>query len=377
MTLSTHAAKLERWLGAEATAQLSENVRTWYGPPIPVAGVPGKVYACKGGDFRGRIDVGIEANAKTLISNTARKAKRYLQRVGKANDSTLGAGFASLSALINAGTVNGYKQDLPWQKTGPTVVVNGTSQLWQVGPSPAAGAAGAAAPGGTAQSSATTGAIPFANAPSTLYNCLVSAFTTASLQNSLLLYDRLFAVAKTMNSTATEAVSGVPTRYTGTTANTFGYSGGNFLFPVTGLTALANTAHNWTVCQYTSNTGATAQSAPSVAGNPGAVATIIHRVDLPVGTWFMPLNGSDTGLTALTQMQCSALVATGLLDFVIGHPIAFIPVPLANVICNYDGINTAFNLARVFDNACLSHLVMPPPAVTATTFGGSISIVAG
>jgi hypothetical protein len=72
---------------------------------------------------------------------------------------------------------------------------------------------------------------------------------------------------------------------------------------VTG-TALANTAHNWTVCQYTDQDGNTGNSLPSFAGNPGAVATITDRLDMPNGTWFAPLVSGDSGIQKLTQMQC-------------------------------------------------------------------------
>ena len=198
-----------------------------------------------------------------------------------------------------------------------------------------------------------------------------------SLAQTFLLYDRLFSVAKTINSTATEAVTGVPTRYQNTSAGTQDAIAGNFLFLPVGGTALANTAHNWTVCQYTNQAGTTAQSIPSFAGNPGAVSTIVDRLDMPNGTWFVPLIAGDTGIKALSQMQCSALVATGVLDFVIGHPLAWFPCPLANVGCMFDGINTAFNLVRIFDSACMSLLEVSAPATTATNVSGSITIVQG
>lgn len=380
MDLATHSAQLERWIGREALEAISKSMLDWYGPPIAMAGVPGDVWAHKGGDFRGRIQAGAEATARDVIAGRAAQALRWARRTsrrfGQDQATQLNAGFASLSALISAATTGGGKQDLAWSKTGPTVVVGQTAQLWQVAGFPAAGAAGGAAPGGTVPTSATAGALPFNNVPgaSGQFNCLASAFTTASAINSLLLYDRLFSVAKTMNSTATEAVTGVPTRYTNTTAGNMDSIAGNFCFPVVGLTALAATAHNWTVCQYTNQAGTAAQSFPSTAGISGG---IIHELDLPIGTWRLPLASGDTGVKALTQMQCSALVATGLVDFVVGHPLAFMPIPLANMICNYDGINTAFNLVRIFDNACISWLQLSPPAVTATNFGGSISIVAG
>jgi hypothetical protein len=53
------------------------------------------------------------------------------------------------------------------------------------------------------------------------------------------------------------------------------------------------------------------------------------------------------------------------------------PCPIANIVCPVDGINTAFNLARIFDSACLAFLEVIKPATTATTYTGSFTAVAG
>jgi hypothetical protein len=37
------------------------------------------------------------------------------------------------------------------------------------------------------------------------------------------------------------------------------------------------------------------------------------------------------------------------------------------MVCTADGINTAFNLTTVFDNACLAFLKMPKPAASAAS----------
>jgi len=77
----------------------------------------------------------------------------------------------------------------------------------------------------------------------------------------------------------------------------------------------------------------------------------------------------------LNQVQASANMATGLADFVIGHPLAIMPVPLANIACQYDGLNTAFNLVRVFDGAALALLEISKPATNATTYNGGVTFV--
>jgi len=83
----------------------------------------------------------------------------------------------------------------------------------------------------------------------------------------------------------------------------------------------------------------------------------------------MPLASGDVGVKALTQMQCSALVATGTIDFVVAHPICFIPCPVANMVCIADALYTAMQLQQLYDNACFTGIEMPKPATTATTYG--------
>jgi hypothetical protein len=350
-------------------------MKDWYGPPIAVGNVPGKVFIHAGGDFRGKIQCGEHASAVDYFTGIARRAGRAINRAGRLQRSTLHmAGFSSLSDLISEATSGGKRRDFFFQKTGSTGVINAASSLWGNGATPAAGANASNAPGGDIPTSATTGSLAFTNPAGGDTQHFVSGYVSASVvSNTLLLYDRLFQVNKTMNSTATEAVTGVPTRYQSTNSSDPDYIGGNFLFPEVGGTALAATAHNWDICTYQNQTDASA-NLPSVAGIASAIT---RRLDLPLGNWFAPLASGDVGIKALTQMQCSAAVATGVINFVIGHPLAFMPCPVANMICVADGINSAFNLVRIFDNAALAFLELPKPAATATTYSGSFITVAG
>jgi hypothetical protein len=372
---SVNASRLDRWLGRENTEHVSGLMADWYGPPIALHGVPGAVYATKGGDFVGDLRAGWEATAFDRARDVLRRMERAVRVASNPRRARLHAGFASLSDLIAEATVGGKRQELLFNKVGTTGVVSVTNSLWRVGNHPPAGAASSAAPGGIAPTDATTGAIPFQN-PGTGGDTthVTTGFSLATVAaNTLLLYDRIFGVAKTMNSTATEAVTGLPSRYQSTTGGAVDSAEGNFLFIEVG-TALAATAHNWTVCQYTDQGGTTAVTLPSVTGNASA---IINRLDMPAGSWFCPLAAGDTGIKALTQMQCSAAVATGAIDFVIGHPIAWMPCPVANMVCVMDGINSAFNLARIFDDAALALLEVCKPATTATTYNGAVTLVAG
>ena len=250
--------------------------------------------------------------------------------------------------------------------------MNVASSLWRLGNLPSAGSAPSAAPGGRAPTQATTGAFAQADASSGLQLHFLSAFVTASVAaNTLLLYDRIFDVLKTMNSTTAESVTGVPTRYQSSTQSAMDYAGGNFCFVEVGGTALAATAHNWATCQYRNQAGTDAQSFPSMTGNSGA---IVDRLDHPAGSWFMPLAAGDTGVMDLAQIQCSAAVATGVINFVIGHPLAIIPCQVANLVSPTDGLRGPMQMQQIFNGACLALLELPKPSTTATTYSGIINL---
>jgi len=232
-----------------------------------------------------------------------------------------------------------------------------------------------AAPGGTAHTSANTGALQFANPASGTLHLTGGSVSCGTINNTLLVYDRLFSVAKTMNSTATEAVTGVPTRYQSTTPTADDYAGDNFLFVEVGGTALAATAHNWTVCTYTDQDGNAAATLPSLAGNSSG---IVDRLDHPTANaqWFAPLASGDTGIQQLDQMQCSAAVATGVINFVIGHPLGWMSFPVINSFFPFNWLFGADDLApRVFDDACIAFLEPVKPATTATTYTGKLSFI--
>lgn len=373
---AAHSDRLTRWLGRDRAEHLSQAMRDWYGPPIAVQGVPGAVWATAGGDFVGHIDGG-DSSAEDRLHEIVKRetrasdARRLLMAVRLKQAGM--AGFSSLSDLIAEATANKAYQFF-FQKVGTTGVVASTNTLWFVGNMPAAGAAAAAAPGGTVPTDATTGSFVFTNPTGgDTQHFVYGEAQCGTAANTLLCYDRIFSVTKTMNSTATEAVTGVPTRYQSNTAGNADYAGGNFLI-IECRTVLPATAHNWTVCTYVDQDGNTGATLPTVTGNS---ANIVNRLDQPAGTWFCPLASGDSGIDSLTQMQCSAAVATGAIDFTIGHPIAMLPCPVANMVCVTDGINTAFNLTRVFDDACLAFLEVTKPATAATTYVGSVKTVYG
>ncbi len=371
----THSDRLERWLGADKVAQLSAAMcnreAKWYGKPIAVHGVPGLVYATKDGDFIGAIDAGYEVSAIDRADDIIRRHHR-MQRARMARVRRQSGAIGSLDQAL-AAYFGGGNRTFSFNKAGTTGVVGATNTLWFVGSQPAAGSAAAAAPGGTVPTDATTGSWAFDNPSSGTQHFVFGNPIASVAANTLLLYDRLFSVTKTMNSSTTEAVTGVPTRYQSTTAGAADSAENNFLM-IECRTALAATAHNWTVCTYTDQSNNTGATLPSVTGNS---SNIVNRLDQPVGTWFCPLASGDTGIRNLTQMQCSAAVATGAIDFTIGHPIAFMPCGIANFVCEKDGLTTSISLERIFDDACLAFLEICKSATTATTYNGTFTTLRG
>jgi len=374
---STHSSRLERWLGADEAARLSQSMRGWYGPPIALAGVPGAVYATGDGDFVGECRAGWEMSALDRFRDLQRRVKRGFRFALDPRMRALcaGAGFSDLADLIAEGMTGGKRQDLFFKKQAENANTSGLgSSYWGRAWCPEAGSPASAAPGGDAPTSATTGALAFQNPPSGDQTHMVGYRVSNSYTSrQVLLYDRIFQVAKTMSSTATEAVTGVPTRYQSTTPGDDDYAAGNFMFPEV-TSNLSTTGHNWDTCLYTDQDGNTGVTLPSCAGRS---ASSDDRLGFNLGEqWFFPLAAGDTGVKALTQMQCDASVSGGV-DFVIGHPIAWITTLRSAIVCGVDGINTAFMLTRIFDDACLAFIEPAIQNAVAGNWDGHIQIVSG
>ena len=384
-------ARIERWLGKEKADRLSSHmvgptkVDRWYGPPINVRDLPGSVWIDGNGEYVGDFQHGQYFSADDAFELALRKVRGFRRIWDRAlgQDSLplyAGAGFASLSDALSRASA-GSRQYLgggPIAKTGPTGVVNAASSLWRVGPQPASGTVGSGLPGGLATDKTTTGAMPFNN-PATGTTHLIGADMSCSvINNAVMIYDRTFQVAKTINQVAntSESVTGVPTRYHSNVITDPDYVGGNFLTMQVTATAYANTVHNWANCTYRNQAGLVDNTVlPTLAGNPGGVSTISDRFDMPLNTWFAPLATGDTGIEDLTSIQCSAQVATGSLDFVIGHPIGIMAFPIIGIPLPYDWLTNRELAPRIFDNACLAMFEFPKPATTATTYNGIIYAV--
>jgi len=348
--------RVERWIGKEQASSFRTLATKWYGTPIPLGSIPGDVRVCADGDFVGKINGGQEACIEQWLHDRRVKEYGFYAR-------RQGGGFTGLSNLRRQR--ENTMQQLHFSRSRGSVTANSTYDGWFIGGQPAVGANAGAAPGGTAFTKSTTGAMQFKNADSGKKNYYISGagYHNIGLANYII-YDRIFGVTKTMNSTATEAVTGVPTRYQSTTQGAEDSAENNFLFILCRV-VLPATAHNWTTCTYTDQSGNAGATLPSVTGISACAA---GRLDMPINTWFAPLAAGDTGIKALTQMQCSALVATGNIDFVIGHMIGIVPVITGQTWHAFNGVNSAMTFSRIFDDACISSLEACIPS------GGSGSV---
>lgn len=372
---STHSDKIEAWLGTTATNAMSNHMRGWYGDPILLADIPGAVHVTGDGDFIGPIKAG---KATTLLDHIRSKERRIMRNWAKRNALTMNAGFSSLSDLISEATTGGKRQDFWFNKVGTAAGASGQPMsLWNVGNFPAAGGSGGAAPNGTVTTNASTGALPFTNAAGGDTLHMTYGMLTASVANAIMVYDRLWHctynhATATSTTVTINSGSGV-TRYASTTPGNPDYAGGNFICGEV-TTALSGTAHNITIT-YQDQANNTAEAAAAYAAPVSAAA---NRLTLASPNWFMRLNSGDTGVINITNISQSTITSvTGVSNFFIGHPLFMLTCPLANIPGILDGINSAFSLVRIFDNACLAMLELPKTATTATTYSGQITLVSG
>jgi hypothetical protein len=372
---ATPSQKLERWLGTETVEGISMKMRNWYGPPIPVAGVPGRVYACAGGDFCGAIHGGYFGN---LLEFSAARFRSYL-RVAARPQYQLNAGFASLQALIDDVKIGGLGQKFNFYKTGVTQpAASASAWLFYQGAgvpvSPTAPGSVATTPGGTVYTNTSVGGfrqISDAGTNTTFFISGNGIGNQTASNGSLMLVDYLWDANVQYNVTSNN-ITGVPTRYqTATTAP------GNFMSGDTTAT-LGATAANLTIT-YVDQDGnaAEATATPLAIRTNSAVGTIPHTA--PV--WFVPLNAGDTGLRNTTNIAFSAGNG-GYVARMIAHPLAIIPINQQAAVTGQawsviDGVNSAFQFERVYNGACLALMEFYKGGTTATSYTGTIMLASG
>jgi len=280
-----------------------------------------------------------------------------------------GGGFSSLSDLVTKAS-GGRQQIVTFLNKGTNTGSAGQyMSTWYVNGLPPTGTTPPAIPSGAVVSSGTTGVIGPQRDPAsgeTLHLISVQTWGVGSSNpNVLLLYDRLWHGMVALNTTSAQSITGVPSRYTGTAAV------GNFAF-IEVQTALANTAHNWTLA-FVDDTGAS-QTAYVTSGIAAAAANQIDHTP-----WFIDLNNNTSntvlGIRNATSITLSATLSSGAAALVIGHPLAFIPVPSQYIPTYVDGVISAFNLLQIQNGAALALLELKGSA--GQNYSGSITLVAG
>lgn len=283
------------------------------------------------------------------------------------------AGFVSLSDLISEATAGGKRQDLAYMKSGATGVVGRSNTLWTVGPWPAIGAAGGATGTGAALTRATAGALQQQNPAGGDQLHIIGGTFQASIGNQMLLiYDRLWDMTHTMTVDPRSVdAANPPTRY-----QTAPLAPGNFLSGEV-TTVLPASSPTMTV-DYVDQDGNNVTSPAVTIQSSAAVSTVPLTTAAP---WFIPLNSADVGLRSLQNsanaFDLSAAMASGVVTWFIGHPLMLVPLPVANVPVIMDGINSAFNLNRIYDDACIAMLELTKGVTTATTHWGMLQLVSG
>jgi hypothetical protein len=370
---STHSSKLERWFGREVLENLSAATKHWYGDPIRVGNLPGRVYAAKGGDFVGAIEGGAFGSYKDYLYDRLKASGR---RFYKRQLHTANSGFSSLSDAIAEATTGGKSQHLRWFKQHAGSIGAGLAgSYWRINTVgyPAASTTGAAIPTGESLTNASSGAIPFTS-PSGDDTIHIASIVDHVSSGPLihLLYDRLFQANTILHTTTgNQAISGVPTRYQSTNAR-------NNFVSMECTVGINTTAHSVTVT-YVDQDGNTAEAAPTMTVKVASSAADIILCPTGVGDWCLRLNSADSGVRYVTNVAMSA-VSIGQSELFIGRPHVFLPhansVNTYGAICNYAGLNDKFGPEKIHNSACLA-LMLINSTGSSTLVNGDLILVSG
>lgn len=341
--------------------------------------VPLPIYGTGAFMYKGAIHPAVADNSRQQRGNASRfwgDPKSLLNAIGQVGLSMAMLpfmGFSSLSDLINEATVNGKLQPLlAFNKVGVTGVANRASTLWYEGNVPVVGATSAAfSSNGTDHTRTTTGALgPQYNAAGGDTLHLIGAEGNASVvSQGLLLYDRIWGGEPAATTTGVQNATMTAVRYAGTGSG--GTSIGNFVWVEN---RIAMTAAGTLTLNYVDDAGNAAENAAAVT-----VATGTVKVNPFAGLIGIPLNAGDAGVSDIVSINLSnSLTTTPSICVVLAHPLMYIPgLAVANSGYIRDGINSAFNFQRIYDNACLALLEPIKPATTATTYTGFLTLCSG
>ncbi len=303
-------------------------------------------------------------------------------------DKIVAAGFPTYDSIINAITTSGQRYSAQWAKgaTSAGVAFN-WYDMWPVGGNPPQGLYTGTASNSVQQVDTTVGSISHFGNVSTKTKHILSVwgmFTAGATPPTLMLYDRcVHYVAVPFNNNALNTLTQTNTP-TSTRYATNSDSGCKII--VTMQTVSNTVQQSFTTLGYTNQAGTASQVAPCsttttniIVSAAAPTATLGARVVSPCATAagtlttspFMPLAVGDTGVQLIKNFTTSAAtINTGTMCFVMGRPLAILPLNVLGCVSWTDTVMMTSALEAIFNTACLSFLVHFPVATGATLTGG-------
>jgi hypothetical protein len=272
-------------------------------------------------------------------------------------------GFTSYDQIINALTVSLYGQRLPWLKpTAFTTAASAFYTLWNTAGFPGQGTYAGTAANSQACTSATDGAIEFANATSPRKLWLLGGEGAGNYAGTLFLWDRLlYYPGIDHNTTGAQALT------TGATLPraTFGEKVFAWLEVTSALGATAQTC----TLSYTNQSGTPSRS---TGAQTIQTSSVVSR--LPFARPYFPLQAGDTGIRSVESYTFSA-ANTGTSALVLARLIAMWGQPVASVVSSLDLVRgPGLSLPQIEDDSCLFFTFAPNSAIASPTLYGNLQL---
>ena len=280
------------------------------------------------------------------------------------------AGFADINAIVNALTVNGYGQALPWaKKKAANTAAAGLYSLWGEEGTPAAGVYTGTVQDGIQATSSTTGAIIYTNPGGSrdMFALTATGNMMASAgSGTLLLWDRLLyypGIDDNSNALQTFTNGVALPRYT------TGVGVHMFLEQTAVGGATARTA---TILYQDPDGNETA--AETTGAQTVAVSSVAGRFPHTF-SWF-PLAAGDKGVKRATSIQYSAAggTANATTCLVLAKLLTMIPLTATGPLYPTDHVRGPLLLPEIQDDACLFWTFDAGSAASVPSFAGLVQL---
>jgi hypothetical protein len=187
---------------------------------------------------------------------------------------------------------------------------------------------------------------------------ILSITASSTLGNPVfLLYDLVLSYDRCTLTNGSQAMVNVLTAQRYATAGQFG------LRIMGVITTVMASACTFTTLTYVTPGGAT-KTIPNPTAYGVAGGATITGDTIPNGAWWttptgtarsqlcLPLAVGDTGIASITDFQMSATPASGEISFLLGYPLAWIPIITADALVTIDTVKQLPQLGRLYDGAC-------------------------